>query len=113
MHTARAMVSIGRLARLRMDCVRGTEAGVMEVPVGIMLVRWYAGPRLSVSQGSMVKRYPQSEHTNELRVQEFIWKEQFWRLLTGGVLGRAHGWCREVGERDVGAVVERIRHGRD
>jgi hypothetical protein len=37
--TAKATVSIGRLARARIDCTSGTEAGMREVAEGIRFVR--------------------------------------------------------------------------
>lgn len=45
MQTARAMVSSGRLARVRIAWTRGTEGSVREVEEGIRFVRWMAGPR--------------------------------------------------------------------
>ena len=44
MQTARAMVSSGRLARVRIAWTRGTEADVRDVDEGIRFVRWIAGP---------------------------------------------------------------------
>ena len=47
MQTARAMVSRGRLARVRIAWTRGVEGRVREVAGGIRFVRWIAGPRLN------------------------------------------------------------------
>jgi hypothetical protein len=49
MHTARATVSIGRLARLKMAWTRGTEAVASEADDGIRLTRCIAGPVIKVS----------------------------------------------------------------
>jgi hypothetical protein len=45
MQTARAMVSSGRSARVRIAWTRGTDGVVREVEEGIRFVRWMAGPR--------------------------------------------------------------------
>lgn len=47
MHTARATVSMGKFARLRMACTRGTEAVAREADEGMRLTRWMAGPASS------------------------------------------------------------------
>lgn len=44
MHTARATVSMGKSARLRIACTTGTEAAAKEADDGIRLTRWTAGP---------------------------------------------------------------------
>lgn len=44
MHTARATVSMGKSARLKIACTAGTEAVVSEADDGIRLTKWMAGP---------------------------------------------------------------------
>lgn len=44
MQTAKATVSRGRSARLRMAWTRGTEATDSEADEGMRLTRWIAGP---------------------------------------------------------------------
>ena len=48
MHTARAMISRGRFARVRIAWTRGTEAVVRDVDEGIRFVRWIAGPASNI-----------------------------------------------------------------
>ena len=44
MQTARAMISSGRLARVRIAWTSGTDGDVREVGEGIRFARWIAGP---------------------------------------------------------------------
>lgn len=65
MQTARATVSRGREALVRINCIRGIDAGVREVEDGIRFVRCTAGPGLihvlvitaAIGHGAILGRY--------------------------------------------------------
>lgn len=49
MHTARAIVSRGRLARVRIDWTVATDGVASEAEGGMRLTRWIAGPTRVIS----------------------------------------------------------------
>ena len=53
MQTARASVSRGRLARVRIAWTSGTDGDIREVDDGMRFVRWTAGPACAICDISL------------------------------------------------------------
>lgn len=78
MQTARAMVSRGRFARVRIAWTRRTEEFVKDVDDGMRFVRWTAGPRRSESRTSPA----------ENRISGHCRRELTFECEDGGGVGR-------------------------